>query len=159
MTSICSGLVVQVVSALLRGNWQDFNWHDASHGWSAIAELLVSCQRKILVNFNLDCDPFDSLRQSSRLLQLMKSKGNRLITAFYNGLRYMKLDKESHSHYKQFYNVTHTHTHTRLTALYPGLSERVPERWNQSVFYWSNRQWVAVESAGPYASLHVAPDR
>jgi len=24
-TSICSGLVVQVVSALLRGNWQDFN--------------------------------------------------------------------------------------------------------------------------------------
>ena len=25
ITSICSGLVVQVVSALLRGNWQDFN--------------------------------------------------------------------------------------------------------------------------------------
>ena len=34
-------LVVQVVSALLRGNWQDFNWHDASRGPSAIAELLV----------------------------------------------------------------------------------------------------------------------
>ena len=30
-----------VVSALLRGNWQDFNWHDASRGASAIAELLV----------------------------------------------------------------------------------------------------------------------
>jgi len=38
---MCSGLVVQVVSALLRGNWQDFNWHDASRGPSAIAELLV----------------------------------------------------------------------------------------------------------------------
>ena len=25
ITSICSGLVVQVVSALLLGNWQDFN--------------------------------------------------------------------------------------------------------------------------------------
>jgi len=25
----------------LRGNWQDFNWHDASRGPSAIAELLV----------------------------------------------------------------------------------------------------------------------
>ena len=37
-----SGLVVQVVSALLRGSWQDFNWHDASRGLSAIAELLVS---------------------------------------------------------------------------------------------------------------------
>ena len=26
-------------------------------------------------------------------------------------------------------------------------------------FYWSKRQWVAVASAGPYASLHLAPDR
>ena len=25
-------------------------------------------------------------------------------------------------------------------------------------FYWSKRQWVAVASAGPYASLHLAPD-
>jgi len=43
ITSICSGLVVQVVSALLRGSWQDFNWHDASRGPSAIAELPVIC--------------------------------------------------------------------------------------------------------------------
>ena len=28
-------------TALLHGNWQDFNWHDASRGPSAIAELLV----------------------------------------------------------------------------------------------------------------------
>jgi len=34
-------VVVQVVPALLRVNWQDFNWHDASRGPSAIAELLV----------------------------------------------------------------------------------------------------------------------
>jgi len=40
-TSVCSGLVVQVVFAQLRGNWKDFNWHDASHGPLAIAELLV----------------------------------------------------------------------------------------------------------------------
>ena len=33
------------------------------------------------------------------------------------------------------------YTHNRLTALFPGL------------------QWVAVASAGPYASLHLAPDR
>jgi len=40
ITSICSGLVVQVVSALLHSNWQDFNWHQlhqASRGPSAIA--------------------------------------------------------------------------------------------------------------------------
>ena len=49
---------------------------------------------------------------------------------------------------------THTHTHTHLTTLFP-----VPERWNQSGFYWSNRQWVAVASAGTYACLHLAPDR
>jgi len=30
---------------------------------------------------------------------------------------------------------------------------------NQSGFHWSKRQWVAVASAGPYASLHLAPDR
>jgi len=30
---------------------------------------------------------------------------------------------------------------------------------NQSGFYWSKRQWVAVESDGPYASLHLAIDR
>ena len=37
--------------------------------------------------------------------------------------------------------------------------ELVPERWNQSGFYWIQRQWVAVASAGPYASLHLAPDK
>jgi len=44
LTSICSGLVVQVVSALLRGNWQDFNWHDASRGlgdsWAFCLQLV-----------------------------------------------------------------------------------------------------------------------
>ena len=51
-------------------------------------------------------------------------------------------------------------THTHLTALFLGLpSEPVPERQSQSGFYWSKRQWVAVASAGPYANLHLAPDR
>ena len=45
------------------------------------------------------------------------------------------------------------HTHTHLTALFPGL-----ERQNQSGFYWSKRQRVASASAGPYASLHLSPD-
>jgi len=35
---------MSAVSALLRGNWQDFNWHDASRGPSAIAELLVNVE-------------------------------------------------------------------------------------------------------------------
>jgi len=46
ITSICSGLVVRVVSASLRASWQDFTWHDASRGPSAIAELRVDmCER------------------------------------------------------------------------------------------------------------------
>ena len=61
ITLISSGLVVQVVSALLRGNWQDFNWHEASSGPSAIAELLVTnvqCMRQS-VSSNSVRDPLE----------------------------------------------------------------------------------------------------
>jgi len=53
----------------------------------------------------------------------------------------------------------HTHTPVSQPSVqdYPGLP--VPERSNQSGFYWGKRQWVAVASAGPYACLHLAPDR
>ena len=62
--------------------------------------------------------------------------------------------------YKPKTTNTHTHTHTHLTALCPGLPGWAGTRKvNQSGFYWSKRQWVAVASAGPYASLHLAPDR
>ena len=37
------------------------------------------------------------------------------------------------------------------------LGKPVPERQNQSGFYRSKRQWMAVASAGPYASLHLTP--
>ena len=54
ITSICSGLVIQVVSALLRGNWQDFNLHDAS----AIAELLVVNQKQVQMLHYYVCNHF-----------------------------------------------------------------------------------------------------
>ena len=38
----CSGFVVQLVPTLLFSSWQDLDWHSASHGPSAVAELLVS---------------------------------------------------------------------------------------------------------------------
>jgi len=51
-------------------------------------------------------------------------------------------------------------THTRLTALFAGLPMLAGTRKvNQSGFYWSKRQWVAVASAEPYASLHLTADR
>jgi len=58
------------------------------------------------------------------------------------------------------YTHTHTHTHTRLTALCPGLPRWAGTRKVKPIWiYCSKRQWVAVASAGPYASLHHAPDR
>ena len=41
-TFICSGHVIQLVSALLRVNWQDFNWHDASRCPLARLSLLFN---------------------------------------------------------------------------------------------------------------------
>jgi len=55
------------------------------------------------------------------------------------------------------------HTHTHLTALFSGttqVSQYQTGKTNLDFrFYWRKRQWVAVASAGPYASLHLAPDR
>ena len=60
------------------------------------------------------------------------------------------------------FSFKRSQTHTRLTVLFPGLpgwagTRKVKPIWTG--FYWSKRQWVAVASAGPYASLHIAPDR
>ena len=64
-------------------------------------------------------------------------------------------------------STSHTHTHT--TILRPswtlsrttqvsrhqkGKTTKVKPMW----IYWSNSQWVAVASAGPYANLHLDPD-
>ena len=47
-----------------------------------------------------------------------------------------------------------------ITVVLPGLPGWAGSRKvNKSGFYWSKRQWVAVASAGPHASLHLAPDR
>jgi len=47
-TSICSGLVVQVVPTLLCSSWRDFDCDVASRGPSAVAELPVSGWRWML---------------------------------------------------------------------------------------------------------------
>jgi len=63
---------------------------------------------------------------------------------------------DTRSSHNQSYNwqaVTQDSTeyaHTHLTALFPGLPGWAGTRKvNQSGFYWSKRQWVAVASAGP----------
>jgi len=58
------------------------------------------------------------------------------------------------------YSAIHTHTHPFNGPL-SGTTRvsRYQKGKNQSGFYWSKRQWVAVASAGPCASLHLAPDR
>ena len=57
---------------------------------------------------------------------------------------------------------THTNTHTHpFNGRLSGTTQvsQYQKGKNQSGFYWSKRQWVAVASDGPYASLHLAPDR
>jgi len=55
---------------------------------------------------------------------------------------------------------THTHTHPFNGPLYWTTQvSRYQKSKTKSGFYWSKRQWVAVASAGPYASLHLASDR
>jgi len=55
---------------------------------------------------------------------------------------------------------TDTHTHTRLMALCPGLPGWAGTRKVKPIWIcWSKRQWVVMASAGPCASLHLAPDK
>ena len=53
---------------------------------------------------------------------------------------------------------THTHPFNDPFSWTARLSQYQKGK-NQSGFYWSKRRWVAVASAGPYASLHLAADR
>ena len=56
--------------------------------------------------------------------------------------------------------MLHTHTHTRLTALCPGLpGVSRYQKGKTNLDFTEARAVVAVASAGPYASLHLAPDR
>ena len=58
-------------------------------------------------------------------------------------------------------NTPPTHTHARLTALFSGTTRvsRYQEGKTNLDFTEAKRQWVTVVSAGPYASLHLAPVR
>jgi len=53
----------------------------------------------------------------------------------------------------------HTHIHPFNGPMSGTTRVSRYQKGKTSGFYWSKRQWVAVASAGPYASLHLAPDR
>jgi len=44
---------------------------------------------------------------------------------------------------------------TRVSRYQKGKTSKVKPIW----IYWSKRQWAALAAAGPYANLHLAPDR
>jgi len=52
--------------------------------------------------------------------------------------------------------VCSTHTKTHVYRPF-SRTTRVSRYQKGETNYWSKRQWVAVASAGPYASLHLAP--
>ena len=78
---------IQVVSALLRGNWQDYNWHDASRGDSAIAELLVVLTRSSAIAEG----PRDALCQL-KSCQLPRNSAETTCTTSPETIEVMKLE-------------------------------------------------------------------
>ena len=50
-----------------------------------------------------------------------------------------------------------THTHTRLMALFPGLPRWAGTRKVKPI--WILQKQETVSGSGPYACLHLAPDR
>jgi len=57
--------------------------------------------------------------------------------------------------------VPYIYTHTRLTALFPGLPGWADTRKVNPIWFFLKQETVSVSVAlaGPYASLHLAPDR
>ena len=56
---------------------------------------------------------------------------------------------------------SHTHTHTHLTALFPGLPEWAGIRKVKPIWILLKQETMSGSgiSWGPYASLHLTPDR
>ena len=58
---------------------------------------------------------------------------------------------------KRYVLYTNTHPFNGPFSGLPGWADT--RKVNPIWIYWSKRQWVATASAGPYASLHLDPDR
>jgi len=116
------------------------------------------------------------------------NKMSRLVVILSVALRDIALQQRNQRDYKFYFfhlcvsshstthTHTHTHTHTRLTAIfrdYPGEPVGLPERQNQSGFYWSKRvsgsgiSWNICKSAPrsrqitmptPHHSVFYRPD-
>jgi len=62
-------------------------------------------------------------------------------------------------HILSIHEAEYRHTHTRLMALFPGLPVWAGTRKVKPIWILLKQGLVAVASAGPYASLHLAPGR
>ena len=72
----------------------------------------------------------------------------------------LEILREGTSHYLCWQSNISTSFAIKHTHPFNGpFSGTTRVRRYQKGFYWSKRQWVPAASAGPYASLHLAPDR
>jgi len=78
------------------------------------------------------------------------------MAGIYSNCRTWEINKCS-SWFWRTHRSCYTHTHTRLTALCPGLPGWAGTRKVKQILILPKQETVA--SAGPYASLHLAPDR
>ena len=114
-------------------------------------------------------DPSDEVRlwiyhQNMCLLSLISTLFKSRLTTFLFSWAFSLPFSQLHTAWPQHlwsYDlmVLHTRTHP-FNGPFSGTTRLAGTRKvNQSGFYWSKRQWVAVALAGPYACLHLAPDR
>jgi len=137
MNVLCN---ILIYNTSYTGRLEEWICHTAGHAWFR-SFFEIGCSHTL--DF-LSCELSWKLLNVSVLLLVL------LLT-----VHFLKISKLQWS-----LNSFRQHTHTRLTALCPGLPGWAGTRKaNQSGFYWSKRQWVTVASARTYASLHLVPDR
>ena len=119
-------------------------------------------QSQPLVTFQTDVDPVTTERVLRCFLlpqpRCISTKNN-CMKLFFSLLHGFHASWKVLEHFSEFLRTWNTHTPVYWPFVRDYLGDPVPERKNQSGFYCHKRQWVAVASAGPHASLHLAPDR
>jgi len=126
---------------LLAWDWHTRNWHKKSHSMPEVTwqttNQEVTLTNPVIIELSSNFSFVQSRCFFALEKLLMQLRRAIELTAYQNN----------------------THTHPFNSPLSRTTQVRRYQKVNQSGFYWSKRQWVAVASAGPYASLHLASDR
>ena len=98
-----------------------------------------------------------SLASASEHLQYIQTTASLTKWAFHDTIYNERTNERTNA---RKHARTHAHTHTRLTAPFPGLPGWAGTRKAKPIWILLQQETVSGSGiAGPYASLHLAPDR